>query len=100
MRTEFRVVREPWHPEWCIGIKAALVDSDGRIGVVPPTQVELKDLLEKARTAGYGEKWVRALRDDLFQELAWAKGARHLLGLRWTETVQQARVKIEVSGMQ
>lgn len=47
------------------------------------TQVELKDLLERARVAGYGEKWVRGLRDDLFQESAWAKGARHLLGLRW-----------------
>ena len=47
------------------------------------TQVELKDLLDRARVVGYGEKWVRGLRDDLFQESAWVKGARHLLGLRW-----------------
>jgi hypothetical protein len=47
------------------------------------TQVEIKDLLERAKAAGFTEKFVRGLREELFQETAWAKGARHVLGLRW-----------------
>lgn len=47
------------------------------------TQMELKDLLERARKEGYAEKWVRGLREDVFQETAWAKGSRFLMGMRW-----------------
>ena len=47
------------------------------------TQLELKDLLERARKGGYSEKWVRGIREDLFQETAWPKGSRFLMGMRW-----------------
>jgi hypothetical protein len=47
------------------------------------TQLELKDLLERARKGGYPEKWVRGIREDLFQETAWPKGSRFLMGMRW-----------------
>jgi len=47
------------------------------------TQMEIKDLLEKAKGAGYSEKWVRGLREDLFQETAWAKGSRFVMGMRF-----------------
>ena len=47
------------------------------------TQLELKDLIELSRKEGYTEKWVKAQREDIFQEMAWAKGSRFLLGMRW-----------------
>jgi hypothetical protein len=47
-------------------------------------QIELKELIEKARKEGYTEKWVRAARDEVFQETAWPKGGRYLSGLRFT----------------
>ena len=48
-------------------------------------QLELKELIERARVEGYGEKYVRGLREEVFQETAWAKGARVISGLRWLE---------------
>jgi hypothetical protein len=47
------------------------------------TQVEIKDILERARKEGYPEKFVRSLREELFQETAWVKGSRFILGLRF-----------------
>jgi hypothetical protein len=46
-------------------------------------QIEVKDLVEKARKEGYSEKWVRTAREDIFQETAWPKGGRFLSGLRF-----------------
>jgi hypothetical protein len=46
------------------------------------TQVEIKDILELARKEGYSEKFVRGLREDLFQETAWVKGSRFVMGMR------------------
>jgi hypothetical protein len=60
-------------------VKWLLVQAEAREGV----QVEIKELLERAKVAGYSEKFVRGLREEMFQETAWAKGARYLLGLRW-----------------
>lgn len=51
------------------------------------TQLEVKELLERAKEKGFGEKFVRELREDVFQPVAWARGARHILGLRWASTV-------------
>ena len=45
-------------------------------------QLELKDLIEKAKPA-FSERAVRGFRDDLFQESAWPKGARFICGLRF-----------------
>lgn len=47
------------------------------------TQIEIKDIIEKARKEGYTEKWVRAVREDIFQDTAWSKGSRYMLGLRF-----------------
>jgi hypothetical protein len=44
-------------------------------------QLEIKDLIEKAKKDGYSEKWVRGAREDIFQETAWAKGSRYIQGL-------------------
>jgi len=44
------------------------------------TQVEIKDLIEKARKSNFSEKCVRGMR-DVFQETAWAKGSRFVQGL-------------------
>lgn len=47
-------------------------------------QLELRDLFEEARRAGsWGEKWIKGLREDLFKETAWPKGARYMNGVRW-----------------
>jgi hypothetical protein len=52
------------------------------------TQIELKDLVDRAKVAGYPEKYVRGLREELFQESAWPKGSRWLLGMRWREKLE------------
>jgi hypothetical protein len=49
--------------------------------VEPGTQLELKDLIEKGRP-DFGERTIRAFREDLFQDSAWAKGSRFILGIR------------------
>lgn len=46
------------------------------------TQIEIKDLLELSRKKGYSEKWVRTLREEVFQEAAWPKGSRFISGMR------------------
>ena len=45
------------------------------------TQMEIKELIEKAKEKGYGEKFVRDLREDMFQPSAWEKGSRFIMGL-------------------
>ena len=45
--------------------------------------IELKDLITRAKVQGYSEKYVRGLREELFQEDAWPKGTRVLLGMRF-----------------
>lgn len=48
-------------------------------------ELEIRELVEAARKEGYGEKWIKGLREDLFRERAWSKGARIIYGLRWKE---------------
>lgn len=48
-------------------------------------QLELRELFEEARKLGYGEKWIKGQREDLFKETAWCKGSRVLIGLRWLD---------------
>jgi hypothetical protein len=45
------------------------------------SHIELKDLIEKSKQQGYSEKWVRAAREVIFQESAWAKGSRYIEGV-------------------
>jgi hypothetical protein len=49
--------------------------------VAPGTQAELKDLIEKAKP-DFGERAIRGFREDLFQESAWPKGSRFIMGLQ------------------
>ena len=46
-------------------------------------QIEIKEVLDKAKGVGFAEKFVRELREDIFQPVAWAKGSRYLMGLMW-----------------
>jgi hypothetical protein len=46
------------------------------------TQIEIKDVIELGKKKGYSEKWIRGLREDVFQESAWSKGSRFIQGLR------------------
>jgi hypothetical protein len=46
-------------------------------------QMEIKEMLERAKGVGFSEKFVRDLREEMFQPVAWAKGARYLMGLHW-----------------
>jgi hypothetical protein len=79
-------------------VKDRLSDLDGRakafvswlLEVAEPregTQLEIKELLDRAKERGFSEKFVRDCREDLFQGYAWARGARYILGLRWKEGV-------------
>jgi hypothetical protein len=47
------------------------------------SQIELKDLVERAQKATFSEKFVRGSREDVFEEAVWIKGARCITGLRW-----------------
>ena len=46
-------------------------------------QIEIKEVLDKAKGVGFAEKFVRELREEIFQPVAWAKGSRYLMGLMW-----------------
>ena len=67
----------------------------GQVEAREGAQVELKELIERARGEGYGEKYVRGLREEVFQETAWAKGARVIVGLRWAGAAAGAGAKID-----
>jgi hypothetical protein len=53
-------------------------------------QIEIKEVLERAKGVGFSEKFVRELREDIFQPVAWAKGARYLMGLIWKVASESA----------
>ena len=46
-------------------------------------QIQIKELVDKAKEADFSEKEVRAYRETLFQELAWQKGGKLIVGLKW-----------------
>ena len=48
-------------------------------------QVEIKEMIARAKERGFSENFVRDAREDLFQGTAWARGARYIMGLRWRE---------------
>ena len=60
-------------------IKWLLAAVDVREG----TQVEAKDLIERGKARNFSEKFLRGLREEVFQESCWAKGSRFLQGMRW-----------------
>jgi hypothetical protein len=78
-------------------LKWLLVQAEVREG----TQIEIRELMDRLRGSAWSEKWVKGVREELFQEAAWAKGARHILGLRWLVPAaaqqQPAAVNLTVS---
>lgn len=48
------------------------------------TQIKIKDLLDQAKEKGFGEKFVRDMREDLFQPVAWSLRSQYILGLQWS----------------
>lgn len=53
------------------------------VSVQEGTQIEIKELLERGKEGGFAEKWIRDLREEIFQPVAWSKGARYISGLSW-----------------
>ena len=49
----------------------------------PGSQLEIKEVIERGKDGGYGEKFIRDLREEVFQQMAWVKGARYITGLQW-----------------
>jgi hypothetical protein len=60
-------------------IKWLLAAVDVREG----TQIEVKEMIEKGKARNFSEKFLRGLREEVFQESCWAKGSRFLQGMRW-----------------
>ena len=55
----------------------------GAVDVREGTQIEAKDLIERGKARNFSEKFLRGLREEVFQESSWAKGSRFLQGMRW-----------------
>jgi hypothetical protein len=55
-----------------------------QVDVQEGSQIEIKDLVERASKATFSEKFVRGSREEVFDEAVWVKGARCISGLRWT----------------
>jgi hypothetical protein len=46
-------------------------------------QIQIKDVVDRAKEGSFSEKEVRAYRETLFQDLAWQKGGKSIVGLKW-----------------
>ena len=46
-------------------------------------QITIKDLVDKAKDHEFSEKETRGYRETLFQDLAWQKGGKLIIGLKW-----------------
>ena len=55
--------------------------------VTPGVQISIADLVERGKKAEFSEKYIRSTREEIFQESAWPKGSRYILGVTWKETV-------------
>lgn len=51
--------------------------------IKPECQIEIKRLIESGKEKGFSEKWIRGLREELFQDSAWTTGSRYITGLEW-----------------
>ena len=54
-----------------------------QVDVQDGSQIEIKELVERASKATFSEKFVRNSREDVFDEAVWVKGARCITGLYW-----------------
>ena len=48
-------------------------------------QIQIKELVDKAKDVDFSEKEVRGYRDTLFHDLAWQKGGKLIGGLKWRD---------------
>ncbi len=46
-------------------------------------ELQLSDVVDKAKEENFGEKYVRGTRENCFQDRAWGKGGRIIRGLSW-----------------
>ena len=63
--------------------KAFIVWLTGEAVPEEGSTIELKDLLARSKTCGFAEKFVRDLREEIFQPSAWVKGGRGISGMKW-----------------
>jgi len=63
--------------------RAFVVWLTGETAAEEGASVEIKDLIIKAKVCGFSEKFVRDLREEVFQPAAWIKGGRCITGLKW-----------------
>ena len=54
-------------------------------------QIEIKDVVEKGKPQ-FSEKFIRGLREDIFQDAVWPKGGRFITGLSWNSTLGVLKV--------
>ena len=43
-------------------------------------QIEIKGIIDAGKEKGFSEKWIRELREDMFQDSAWMRGSRYITG--------------------
>ena len=66
--------------QWLMGeARSANVEE----GDISTHSIQLKDLVERGKVAGFSEKEVRGYRETLFQESVWQKGGKMILGLKF-----------------
>jgi hypothetical protein len=58
---------------WILSVCSVKIDS----------QIEIKRVIDCGKEKGFSEKWIRGLREELFQDNAWLGGARYITGLGW-----------------
>ena len=46
----------------------------------------MKDVVEKGKPQ-FSEKFIRGLREDIFQDAVWPKGGRFITGLTWASVM-------------
>jgi hypothetical protein len=66
--------------------KAFIVWLTGEAVPEEGSTIELKDLLARSKICGFAEKFVRDLREEIFQPSAWVKGGRGISGMKWIVT--------------
>jgi hypothetical protein len=66
--------------QWLMG-EARFTNGDD--GDIQTHSIQLKDLVERGKVAGFSEKEVRGYRETLFQESVWQKGGKMILGLKF-----------------
>jgi hypothetical protein len=67
--------KERYFVEWLLS--EVILDED--------ENVTIKDMLDKAKNASFSEKEVRGYRETLFQDVAWKKAGKIVVGLRWKD---------------